>query len=42
MLARPRVSGCQEEEPMFTRILKICSAVMLASGLALSAASTQA
>jgi uncharacterized protein (DUF302 family) len=42
MLARHRVSACQEEVQMFTRILKVCSAVALAVGLAMSAATVQA
>jgi len=42
LLARFRGSGCQEEEHMFTRFLKICSAALLATGLVLSATPTQA
>jgi uncharacterized protein (DUF302 family) len=42
-LARLRAGGAKEEEqPMFTRILKVCSAVALATTLLLSATAAQA
>src|SRR5262245_42979995 len=41
MLA-PRAGGCREEEPMSTRIPKVCTAIMLAIGLLLPATAAQA